>query len=196
MLDNMSTNSLIGITGAISGVSWIATLGFGFVLYSYLTLGQLVIAISIGWLVVTAITSLYIVKKSEKGLIDLNVWKVWLALSVIGCVVNIVAGAFLEVGLFVDQGTEPIKTAPMEYGVILPWTVIYAIGYLFTAFYELDNQSLSKKERAVYAAIGVVSGILAVALGLSPSLHTPIILALTVLTLAQMTAIPIRNRVE
>lgn len=190
----MTTNSLIGITGSVGAVLWFATLAFGFVLYDNLTLGMLVIVISVGWLVATALTALYVIKKSERSLINLNIWKIWLVLSVIGCLTNIVAGVLLEMNLFVDQSIEPIETAPMRYGVILPWIIIYAIGYLFTAFYKLDNGSLSKKERALYAFIGVISGILAIVLALNPSLHTPMIVALAFLTLGQIITIPIRNR--
>lgn len=188
-----NTNNLVLITGILSSIAWIATLAIGFVLYSMISLGSLVIGLALAWLILTLGVS-YVLKANQQGtVLGATVWKVWFALSVLGNLVNIGAGLVLELG-YVSQTVEPIKTLPMEYGVILPWLVIYVIGNLFTATYNLDNKSaLSTGERAIYAGIGIVSLIGAVGLFLMPTLHTPAILLLTVLGFAQCITVLIRR---
>jgi hypothetical protein len=125
-------------------------------------------------------------KANQQGsLLDATVWNVWFSLSVLGTLVNIGAGLMLELG-YVSAMVEPIKTLPMEYGVVLPWLIIYAIGYLFTAAHNLNNKvALTTDERAVYAVIGIASSVGAVVLFLNPDLSTLAIVLLTVLGVAQ-----------
>lgn len=193
MFKNMNTNSMISITGSVGAISWIGTIAFGFLMYEYFSLGILTVLISMGWLVVICGTVAYIEHKSDSEITRMTVWKVWLILSVLGCVVNIVAGGMLELNIMVDQSVDPIDTLPMEYGVILPWLIIYSIGYLFTSLYNISNKSLSNNERVVYGFLGVLSIILSVFLGMNPGLHTPMILALTGITILQMITVLLRD---
>lgn len=187
-----NTNRLILITGSLSAVAWIATLAVGFVLYDALSLGNLVIVITLGWLLLTLGVSYYLTANQQGKLLDVTVWKSWLGLSVLASLVNIGAGLILELG-YVSMEVEPIKTLPMEYGVILPWLVVYTAGNLLTAFYNFDNRAaLSTNERGVYGGIGIVSALGAGGLFVMPTLHTPAILLLVVVSFAQCITLWIR----
>ena len=187
-----NTNRLVLITGSLSAIAWIATLAVGFVLYDALSLGNLVIVITLGWLLLTLGVSYYLIANQQGNLLNVTVWKSWLALSVLASLVNIGAGLMLELG-YVSTEVEPIKTVPMEYGVILPWLVVYAVGNLLTAFYNFDNRAaLSTNERGVYGGIGIVSALGAGGLFVMPTLHTPAILLLVVLSFIQCITVWIR----
>jgi hypothetical protein len=188
-----NTSELVSLTGIIGAAGWIGTIVFGRVLYSSLSLGNLVIALSFGWLILTIGSSYYINKNTKDYVLEADIWKVWFWLSIGGIVVNIASGAVLELGL-VSAESAAIETFPMEYGVILPWMAVYAIGNIATALYNLDNKkALSKSERIVYGLIGVISLIGTVALGLMPTLHRPMILLLILLSVAQIATIVLRD---
>jgi hypothetical protein len=108
-----NTNQLILIVGSLSAIAWIATLAVGFVLYDALSLGNLVIIITLGWLLATLGVSYYLTANHQENLLDVTVWKSWLALSVFASVVNIGAGLILELG-YVSMAVELIKTLPMD----------------------------------------------------------------------------------
>lgn len=188
-----NTSELVSLTGIIGAAGWIGTIVFGRVLYSSLSLGNLVIALSFGWLILTIGSSYYINKNTKDYVLEADIWKVWFWLSIGGIVVNIASGAVLELGL-VSAESAAIETFPMEYGVILPWMAVYAIGNIATALYNLDNKkALSKSERIVYGLIGVISLIGTVALGLMPTLYRPMILLLILLSVAQIATIVLRD---
>lgn len=188
-----NTNELVSLTGIIGAAGWIGTIVFGRVLYSSLSLGNLVISLSFGWLILTIGSSYYINKNTKDYVLEADIWKVWFWLSIGGIVVNIASGAVLELGL-VSAESAVIETFPMEYGVILPWMAVYAIGNIATALYNLDNKkALSKSERIVYGLIGVISLIGTVALGLMPTLYRPMILLLILLSVAQIATIVLRE---
>lgn len=188
-----NTSELVFLTGILSTVGWIGTIVFGRVLYSSLSLGNLVIVLSLGWLLLTLGSGYYLNKNTEDYVLEADVWKVWFWLSIAGIIINIVSGAVLEVGL-VSTDSAAIETLPMEYGVILPWMAVYGLGNIVTSLYNLDNRkALSKSERVIYGLIGVISSIGAIAIGFMPTLHRPMILLLILLSLAQLITIAFRD---
>lgn len=184
LFTRMDTNSLIAITGIVGAVAWIGTILAARALLGHVSLGWIVIVLAAGWLLVTLGTAEYLRRHASRGLTNLFVWKLWLGLSVLGCVINIGTGVLLEANI--------AATAAHDYGGILPWLLIYAVGYVATAAHDLDNRALSSPERAVYGVLGVVSGILAGVLIVRPELYIPMIVALAVVTVAQMVTIGFR----
>lgn len=184
MFDSINTNYLVSVTSIIGTISWIATMFLGKSMLGQITIGKIIILISLGWIFVTVLTAIYLRHKANSSLVNLLVWKVWLGLSILGCIINISAGVMLENGIY--------PSFSYNYAVILPWLIIYAVGYLFTGLHDFDNKSLSNKERLSYVIIGIISGLLGGYLYLNPILYTEMIIMLTVLTLAQMVTIPLR----
>ena len=185
MFESVNTKYLIFVTGILGAIAWIATILSGMYMFGRVGLGNIVIIISVGWIVATILTTVFLKNRANVGLVNLVVWKLWLVLSILGCLVNILAGVMMEVEVY--------PVIAYDYGVILPWLIIYSVGYLFTGLYDLDNKALSNRERLVYIAIGVISGFLAIYLFLVPSLYTEMIIFLTVLTLSQMITIFFRS---
>lgn len=181
MFNSVNTNYLISVTGILGAIAWIVTMFSGMYMYGQIKIGRIVILISLGWVILTISTALYLKRKSASGLVNLSVWKLWLALSILGCSINILAGAMMEIGMY--------PTISYNYGVILPWLIIYSVGYLFTGLRNFNNKALSNKERLVYVVIGIVSGLLAYHLYLNPILYTDMIIALTILTLGQIVTV-------
>lgn len=188
-----STSAVVGITAVIAVLSWIGTLVAGFNLYGRISLGNIVIVISAAWLLITVGSAYYIRSNTTDYIAESNIWKLWFWLSIVGIVINILAGAVVELG-FVQSQLDVIKTLPMKYGVILPWLAIYTIGNLATAFYKWDDkEAISTLERVIYALTGVASLIGTALLATDPSLHGPMIQALVVLSLAQIVTLIFRN---
>jgi hypothetical protein len=183
----LDTDDMVLLTGVMSALGWLLTIISGYFLYSKLSLGLLVIVISIGWLVPTVGVSYYMKQKQKGSILSTRVWKSWLVLSFAGLIVNIISGISVEV---LEFSGPTISSVPMEFGVILPWLIVYAIGGLFTSLYNLDNkQAISNRQRAVYGIIGIISAAGGVVLALNPKLHAPMILLLIVLSLIQVVTI-------
>lgn len=182
------TDDLILITGIGSGVAWILTIVSGFVLYESFSLGVLVILITAGWAVLTVGASYYLVQNQQGRILDMTVWKMWLITSSLALLVNILAG--LTVELNIVSGMETIRTVTMKYGVILPWLVAYSISHLFTGFYNWEKkEQLSNVHRYIYIVLGIVCLAGSVALFVVPSLHSPMILLLLVVSFAQVVTV-------
>lgn len=184
LFTRMDTNSLIAITGVVGTVAWIVTIPVAWAMLDHVSLGWIVITLAVGWLLLTLGTAVYLRKNASRRLTNLFVWKLWLGLSVLGCLINIGAGVLLEL----DVAT----TIAHDYGGVLPWLLIYAVGYVATAVYEPNNQALSVAERAVYGIIGVLAVVFAGVLAVTPELYIELIVALAVLTLAQLLTIILR----
>jgi hypothetical protein len=183
-----NTDDIVLITGIGSGVAWILTIVFGFVMYESFSLGVLVILITAGWVVLTAGVSYYLVQNQQGKILNMAVWKVWLITSSLALLINILAG--LTVELNIVNGMETIRTTPMKYGVILPWLVAYSISHLFTGFYNWEKkEQLPNSHRFVYVVLGIVCLAGSVALFVVPSLHTPMILLLLVVSFAQVATV-------
>jgi hypothetical protein len=81
----------------------------------------------------------------------------------------------------------------MEFGVILPWLVIYAGGYLLPAAYNRTSRALNNAERSIYGAAGVVSLALAVVLAIVPTAYPVMVLALAALSLVPLLTLRYRG---
>lgn len=81
----------------------------------------------------------------------------------------------------------------MELGVILPWLLIYAGGYLLPAGYRRGSAALNTTERGIYAVAGVVSLLLAAVLAVVPTAHHAMIFALAVLSVVPLLTLRYRG---
>lgn len=186
-----NTSQLVALSSIITAIAWAATLAGGFVLYSTVGIGTLVVLLSAGWLVVTLVSIWFMSRATPDALKQMRVWRIWAGLSVAGCLVNIVAGLVVAGG-FVG-GNILITTAPMEYGVILPWLVVYTIGFAATGLSNWDNRAaLSIGERVIYLVLGVASLLLAGLLAMMPVLHGQMIMALIPLSLIPVVTVYFR----
>jgi hypothetical protein len=119
------------------------------------------------------------------------VWRYWFVASVVGILVNIAAALLVTTDI---AGGDPLEeTAPMEFGVILPWLVIYAGGYLLPAAYNRTSGALNSAERSIYGAAGVVSLALAVVLATVPTAYPVMVLALAGLSLVPLLTLRYRG---
>lgn len=187
----LDTADLTRVTARAAVIGWIGTVVLGAGLHSVVSLDIVVLGVSLFWLVLTAGTVAYVRPGTPSALGRNVVWQYWLVASVLGVVVNIAAALIVTTG---TASGEPIKeTAPMELGVIVPWLLIYAGGYLLPAGYERDSAALNSAERGIYAVAGVVSLLLAGVLVAVPSTHHVMILALTALSLVPLLTLRYRR---
>ncbi len=180
----------VSVGGAVVG--WIGTIALGAGLQSVVSLDLVVLGISLFWLALTASVVAYVGPTTPPSLSRNVVWRYWLVASVVGVLINIVAALLVTAGV---ASGEPIEeTAPMEFGVVLPWLVIYAGGYLLPAVYKRGRRGLNSRERQIYAIAGVVSLGLAAALAVVPAAYPAMVLALAALSLVPLLTLRFRER--
>ena len=180
----------ISVGGAVVG--WIGTIALGAGLQSVVSLDLVVLGISLFWLALTAAVVAYVAPTTPSSLSRNVVWRYWLVASVIGVLINIVAALLVTVGVASGEPVE--ETAPMEFGVILPWLVIYAGGYLLPAVYKRGRGGLNSRERQIYGIAGVVSLSFAAALAVVPAAYPAMVLALAGLSLVPLLTLRYRGR--
>jgi len=175
--------------GAVVG--WVGTVVLGAGLGSIVSLDIVVLGISLFWLALTAGVVTYVAPATPASLGRNVVWRYWFVASVVGILVNIAAGLLVTTGI---AGGDPLEeTAPMEFGVILPWLVIYAGGYLLPAAYNRTSRALNNAERGIYGAAGVVSLALAAVLAIVPTAYPVMVLALAALSLVPLLTLRYRG---
>lgn len=180
----------VSVGGAVVG--WIGTIALGAGLQSAVSLDFVVLGISLFWLALTAGVVAYVAPTTPPSLSRNVVWRYWLVASVIGILINVLAALLVTTGV---ASGEPIEeTAPMEFGVVLPWLVIYAGGYLLPAVYKRDRRGLNRLERRIYGIAGIVSLGLAAALAVVPAAYPAMVLALAVLSLVPLLTLRYRGR--
>lgn len=180
----------VSVGGAVVG--WIGTIALGAGLQSAVSLDFVVLGISLFWLALTAGVVAYVAPTTPPSLSRNVVWRYWLVASVVGVLINIVAALLVTAGV---ASGEPIEeTAPMEFGVVLPWLVIYAGGYLLPAVYKRGRRGLNSRERQIYGIAGVVSLGLAAALAVVPAAYPAMVLALAALSLVPLLTLRFRER--
>lgn len=186
-----NTADLTRVTAGGALVGWIGTIVLGAGLQSVASLDLVVLGISLFWLVLTAGVVAYVAPGTPSSLSRNVVWQYWLVASVLGTVINIAAALAITAGVATGEPLE--ETAPMEFGVILPWLLIYAGGYLLPAGYERGSVALNSAERGIYAGAGVVSLVLAGVLAAVPAAYPVMILALAVLSLVPLLTVRYRR---
>lgn len=179
----------VAAIGAIVG--WVGTLALGLGLGGSLSLDLVVLGISLFWLVLTAGVVAYVRPRTPPALSGNVVWQYWLVASVLGTLVNIAAALLLTTGAVTGDPLE--ETVPMEFGVLLPWLLIYAGGFLLPAIYRRDSPALNRAERGIYGIAGAVSLALAFVLAVDPSLYPVMLLALAGLSLAPLLTVRYRG---
>ena len=187
----LDTAGLTTVAAVGAVVGWAGTLALGVGLRGSLSLDLVVLGISLFWLVLTAGVVAYVRPRTPSTLSRNVVWQYWLVASVLGTLVNIGAALLLTTG--VVTGTPLEETAPMEFGVLLPWLLIYAGGFLLPAVYRRDSSALNRIERGIYGGTGLVSLALAAVLAVDPSLYPAMLLALVVLSLAPLLTVRYRE---
>ena len=185
------TAALTKVSSVGALVGWIGTVVLGAGLHDFVSLDVLVLGISLFWLALTAGVAAYLAPGTPPALGQNAVWRYWLVASVLGIVVNVAAALLVTAGVV---SGDPVKeTAPMELGVILPWLLIYAGGYLLPAGYRRGSAALNTTERGIYGVAGVVSLLLAAVLAVVPTAHHAMILALAVLSVVPLLTLRYRG---
>lgn len=186
-----NTAELTKLTSGGALVGWVGTVALGGGLQSVVSLDIVVLGVSLFWLALTAGVVAYVAPGTPSSLSQNVVWRYWLVASVLGIVINIVAALIITAGPV--DGTPIKETAPMKFGVILPWLLIYAGGYLLPAGYRRDSVALNSTERGLYGVAGVVSLGLAAVIAVVPATHHVMILALAALSLVPLLTVRYRN---
>lgn len=176
-----ATKELLLIASIVSFFAWLGTFAAGFVLYGTFSLGVLVMLLTLGWVAITGGAVWYASRNTPAALKTTFVWKFWVGISGAALAINLIAGGVVAAGLI--NTPAPITSAPMQYGVILPWLLAYGIGYLVTAGYARNDARLTTPERAIYGIFGIASLALGGVLAVMPTLHGPMLFALAVLSL-------------
>lgn len=185
------TARLTKVTSIGSLIGWIGTIAIAIGLESITSLDYTVLGISLFWLVLTVGVVVYVKPGTPAALSQNIVWQYWLVASVVGIAVNIVAALLVTTGV---ASGEPIEeTAPMQFGVILPWLAIYAGGYLLPAVYRRSSPALNSVERGIYGVAGLVTLVLTVLLAVMPELYGVMVLALAVLSLVPILTVRYRE---
>ena len=187
----LDTAGLTTVAAVGAVVGWIGTLALGAGLHGSLSLDLVVLGISLFWLVLTAGVVAYVRPRTPPALGRNVVWQYWLVASVLGTLLNIAAALLLTTGAVTGDPLE--ETAPMEFGVLLPWLLIYAGGFLLPAVYRRDSPALNRAERGIYGVAGLASLALAAVLAVDPSLYPAMLLALAALSLAPLLTLRYRG---
>lgn len=187
----LDTAELTKVSAGGAVVGWVGTVVLGAGLGSLVSLDIVVLGISLFWLALTAGVVAYVAPATPASLGRNVVWRYWFVASVVGILVNIAAALLVTTDI---AGGDPLEeTAPMEFGVILPWLVIYAGGYLLPAAYNRTSGALNNAERSIYGAAGVVSLALAVVLAIVPTAYPVMVLALAGLSLVPLLTLRYRG---
>lgn len=187
----VDTARLTTVSSVGAAAGWVGTIAIGAGLYGTVSLDLVVLAVSLFWLGLTVGVVAYVAPATPASLTENVVWRYWLWASLLGIGINVAAALAVTTGI---AGGEPIEeTVPMEYGVVLPWLGIYAVGYLLPAGYDRASRALNSAERIIYGAAGLVSLALTGVLALEPELYAPMVLALAALSLVPLVTLRYRS---